>query len=100
MRGSAASSLNPDQIEELCERAEEAARRYILSRIPKRRVSELTIIVETGGTDALTVDVDVEVRLSPLMRRVDVDKLVKGAVEAAFEAVDDYLEESGCRSGR
>jgi len=60
--------LTDEQVEELCGTAEKAARGYILSKIPSERISILNITVDTEGSKPVTVNVDVEVTLSPLIR--------------------------------
>jgi hypothetical protein len=93
-------SLSYDQLERLCEIAEEAARRYVSSRIPSRGISDLSVSVNSVDSENLTLEIDVEVTLSPLFSKVDVKKLAEKAVEAAFKAVEDYLRELSCRSTR
>lgn len=95
---SLADSLSSDQLEQLCEIAEEAARDYIKSKIPWRKVSDLNIAVEAGGEGSLTLNVDVEVRLSPLLRDTDVKGLTRGAVDAAFSSAEEFLRKIGCHS--
>jgi len=91
-------SLSPEQIEELCETAEEAARKYVTSKVPSQKISDLNITVEAGGKEGVTVNVDVEVRLSPLLKEVDVERLAEGAVEAAFKSVEEFLRKIKCHS--
>lgn len=88
------SSLNSDQVEKLCEIAEESARKYVMSKVLRRQVSELNITVEAGGKENLTLDVDVEVRLSPLIEDVDINKLAEEAVDAAFKSVEEFLRKA------
>lgn len=90
--------LTPEQIEELCSIAEEAAREYILSRVPSKRVETLNISadVEIEGEKPLTLSVDVELTLSPLMRDCDVQKLADEAVKEAFTSAEKYLRELKC----
>ena len=90
--------LTPEQVEELCQIAEEAAREYILSRVPPRRVSVLNITVDTEGTKPITVNVDVEVTLSPLMKDYNVEKLTREATKTAFDSIEKYLRELACKS--
>lgn len=90
--------LTAEQVEKLCEVAEEAARRHILSKVPMRRISDFDITVEVEGLKPLNVIVDVNLELSPLMRNYDAEKLVEEAVQKAFNAVDNYLRELSCRS--
>ena len=90
--------LTTEQVEKLCEVAEEAARRHILSKVPMRRISDFDITVEVEGLKPLNVIVDVNLELSPLMRNYDAEKLVEEAVKKAFNAVDNYLRELSCKS--
>ncbi len=90
--------LTSEQVEELCEIAEEAAREYILSKVPSRRVSTLNITVDTEGTKPITVSVDVEVTLSPLMKNYNVEELTREATKKAFASVERYLRELTCKS--
>ncbi|MFQ5999188.1 MAG: DUF3194 domain-containing protein [Candidatus Bathyarchaeia archaeon] len=92
--------LTSEQVEELCEIAEEAAREYILSKVPSRRVSTLNIIVDTEGTKPITVSVDVEVTLSPLMKNYNVEELTREAMKKAFASVERYLRELTCKSNK
>ncbi|MEA2089817.1 MAG: DUF3194 domain-containing protein [Thermoproteota archaeon] len=90
--------LSLEQIATLCEIAERAARIYILSKVPSRRISTLNITVETGGAKPVSVTMDVEVTLSPLMKNYDVEKLVSKAKEKAFSSVKKHLEKLACKS--
>ena len=90
--------LTDDQIEEICEIAEEAARKYILSKVPLKKISDFDITVETEGLKPLNISVEINLELSPLMRDYNVNKLVEEAVKKAFEAVDNHLKGLSCRS--
>jgi hypothetical protein len=85
---------NLEQVEELCEIAEETAREYVLSKAPPRRISILNVTVDAEGTKPITINIDVEVVLSPLMKNFDVEKLVKEATERAFASIEKYLRNS------
>lgn len=87
------SDLAVEQLEKLCEIAEKAARNYVLSKVPMRRVSTLDITIDTAGKKPLVVNVEVEITLSPLMKGFDVEKLSKEATEKAFSAITEYLRE-------
>jgi len=89
--------LTHEQVEELCEVAERAAREYILSKVPLHRIPVLNITVETEGTRPVTVNVDVEITLSPLLRNYDVEKLANEATKRAFASVEMYLRELACK---
>jgi acid phosphatase class B len=90
--------LTSEQVERLCEIGEETARKYILSKVPLRRVSVLNITVDIEGTKPITVNVDVEVTLSPLMKNYDVKKLTAEATKMAFDSIERYLRELSCKS--
>jgi len=94
------SELTSEQVEELCEVAERAAREYILSKLPLHRVSDLNITVETEGTRPVTVNVDVEISLSPLLKNCDVEKMANEATKRAFTSVERYLRELACKSAK
>jgi len=90
--------LTEDQMQTLSEIAEKAARDYILSKIPQRKISVLDIAVETVGSKPVTVSVDVDLMLSPLMKKCDAEKLANEAAEKAFEAIEQCLRELSCKS--
>lgn len=98
MEESGILELTLEQVEELCEIAEETAREYVLSKVPPRRISTLNVTVDAEGTKPITINVDVEVVLSPLMKNFDVEKLVKEATERAFASIEKYLRELSCKS--
>lgn len=90
--------LTDEQIERLCEVAEEAARKHILSKVPLKRISDFDITVETEGLKPLSVTVEINLELSPLMRNYDAEALAEEAVKKAFEAIDKYLKGLQCKS--
>jgi len=90
--------LTSEQIEELCAAAEEAAREYVLSRVPSKRIETLNIGVEAEGTKPVNLIVDIDIVLSPLMENFDVQKLVNEAVKQAFASAEKYLRELKCHS--
>ena len=92
-----APELSQDQVEELCEAAEKAAREHILSKIPLHKISSFDITVEAEGTKPLTLTVDVEVELSPLMKNYDAQKLVEEATKEAFRSVEKHLRKLKCK---
>ena len=90
--------LTSEEVEELCELAEKSARQYVLSKLPSRRISTLNVTVEAEGVKPITVNVDVEITLSPLMKNYDVEKLADGATKYAFLSVERYLRKLACKS--
>lgn len=92
--------LTSEQIKDLCEVAEEAARKYVLSKISSGKISTLNITIDTQGTKPLNVNVDVEIALSSLMKNYDVKKLTVEATKKAFASIETYLRGLKCKSGK
>jgi len=90
--------LDSEQIEELCSIAEEAARRYVLSKVPAKRIETLDISVETEGIKPMTLTVEVNIVLSPLMKDFNVQNLVDEAVKEALSSAEKYLRGLRCHS--
>lgn len=90
--------LNLEQITYLCEGAEKTAREYILSKISKTRIVILEVEVKAVGTKPITIDVDVNIILSPLMKGFNVKTLTKESTNRAFEYIEEYLSELKCKS--
>jgi len=90
--------LTTEQIEELCSIAEEATREHVLSKVPSKKIEKLNISVETEGTKPVTLTVEIDIALSPLMKDFDVQKLVDEAVAEAFISAKKYLRELKCHS--
>jgi hypothetical protein len=90
--------LTLEQREELCEIAENTAREYILSKVHPRRITALNVTVDAEGTKPLTINIDVEVTLSPIMKNFDLETLVKEATERAFSSIEEYLRKPPCKS--
>lgn len=90
--------LNSEQIEELCSIAEEAARKYVLSKVPQKRIETLNVSVETEGAKPMALTVEVDIALSPSMKDFDVQKLADEAVKEAFTSAENYLRKLECHS--
>jgi len=90
--------LTSEQLQELCQIGEKAARNYVYSKVSARKVSTLNISIDAEGTKPVTVNVDVEIVLSPLMKNFNAEKLAKEATEKAFLAIKEYLSELTCKS--
>lgn len=90
--------LTSEQIEELCSLAEEAARKYVLSKVPNKRIETLNISAEAEGKGPVTLTIDVDITLSPIMKDYDVQKLVNETVKKAFTSAEKYLRELACHS--
>jgi hypothetical protein len=98
LKTSQSSPLSYDQIEKICEIAEESARKYVISKVPSRGISDLTISVDLEETETLNISVDVELKLSALFKDVNAKEIARNSVKAAFEAVEKYLSDFKCQS--
>ena len=92
--------LTPEQVEELCEIAEKAARKYVLSKTPMRQISVLDITVDIEGTKPVTANVDIGLDLLPEKKGYNVKKLTDEATQQAFASIEKYLREIACKSTR
>ena len=90
--------LTLEQVAELCEGAEKSARKYVLSKVSTSRIVTLDVSVDAQGTKPVTVDVDVNVVLSPIMKDFNVKSLAKEATKRAFAHIEEYLRELKCKS--
>lgn len=93
MRKRPVRSLSYEELEKICEMAELAARKYIMSKVPKEFISDVSISVDLESLDSLNIDIEVELMLSPLCKNISSDEIAKESVKAAFDAVEKYLEE-------
>ena len=83
--------LTTENIETLCVNAENAARRYILSKVSSKAIEKLDISVEAEGVKPLVLTVEIELVLSQDAGKVAVESLVKEATNEAHKASEKYL---------
>jgi hypothetical protein len=83
--------LTTEQIELLCQTAENAARKHILSKVSSKDVDRLNISVEAEGTKPVNVTVEIDLALSPQTKNVDAQALVKEAVGVGQMAAENFL---------
>ncbi len=83
--------LTTEQIELLCQTAEDAARKHILSKVPQKEIDRLDISVEAEGTKPVNVTVEINLILAPQTKDVDAEALVKEAVAEAHKATENFL---------
>lgn len=92
--------LTSEQAEELCAVAEEAARKYVLSKVPGKRIEKLDVSAEVQGTRPVSLEIDVDVDLSPTLDDFDAQQLADGAVKEGVKSAEKYLRELACHSQR
>ncbi len=83
--------LMDDQLEEVSQIAEDAARKHILSKVKEKQVNRLNISVEAEGAKPVSFIVEVDLVLMPDVEDVDEKQLAAEAVKAAFEAIENFL---------
>ena len=83
--------LTTEQIELLCQTAEAAARKYVLSKVSQKDIDRLDISVEADGAKPVNVTVEINLVLAAETKDVDADALVKVAVAEAHKATENFL---------
>jgi hypothetical protein len=83
--------LTTEQIELLCQTAENAARKHVLSKVSSKDIDRLDISVEAEGKKPVNVTVEIDLALSPQTKNVDAQALVKEAVGVGQMAAENFL---------
>jgi len=83
--------LTTEQIETLCSTTENAARKYVLSKVHSKMVDKLNICVEATGSKPVDVSIEIDLELTPAAKDVDAQTLVKEATNEAHRASENYL---------
>ena len=83
--------LTTEQIETLCSTAEDAARKYVLSKVSSKSIDRLDISVEVEGSKPVNVTVEIDLALSPQAKGINAQTLVQEAVNEAHKATENYL---------
>ena len=83
--------LTEEQIEEVCAVAEDAARKYIFSKVAAKMVENLDISVEAEGSKPVNLTVEVDLVLSPEAMLINEKTLADESVKEAFKAIENYL---------
>ncbi|MGA8905934.1 MAG: DUF3194 domain-containing protein [Candidatus Bathyarchaeia archaeon] len=80
-----------EEVEAMCEAAQDAARKHLLSKISLKQVSDLDVTIEAVGDKPLVVSVDVAIELESGDQ--DLEPLVDEATDAAFSAAEAKARE-------
>jgi DNA-binding protein YbaB len=83
--------LTTEQIETLSSTAENAARKYVLSKVSSKMIDRLDISVEAAGSKPVSVTVEVDLELTAKTEGIDAEALVKEATNEAHKAIEKYL---------
>ena len=90
--------LTSEQIEKLCMIAEEAARKYVLSKVSKKSIEKLDICTEAVGTKPLRLEINIDMDASRTIENSNAQRLVNEAVKEGFRSAERYLRELSCHS--
>ena len=82
-----------DEIESICSAAEEAARKFILSKISLKRLEDLDLSIEAVGDKPLSVTIEVAVETD--LDDAELDTIIDKATDAAFAAAEARVRELG-----
>lgn len=82
---------------ELCRTAEEKTREFVLSKIPRKQIEKLDVTAEVEGLRPVSVTISVDIRLTPVMRDVDVKKLADDSAASGLDAAREFLREMVCQ---
>lgn len=80
-----------EEIEQICEAAQEAARSHLLSKVSLKQISDIDVTVEAVGDKPLVVSVDVAIELES--GNQDVEPIVDEATDMAFVAAETKARE-------
>jgi hypothetical protein len=85
--------LKQEEIEKICEAAEDAARRSLFSTLSPKQVSDFEIAVEVTGDKPLTLTIDISA--SPDLSNGRLGRLIEEACDRGFEAAEQKAKELG-----
>jgi hypothetical protein len=80
-----------EEVEQICDAAQEAARKHLLSKISVKQISDLDVTIEAVGDKPLLVSIDVAIELENGDQNLE--PLVDEATDMAFSAADAKAKE-------
>jgi len=83
--------LTTEQIETVCQTAENAARKAVLSKVSSKLIEKLDISGEAEGLNPLNITVEVDLVLASEAKGVDAKAVVDQAINEAHKASESYL---------
>ncbi|MFX1296183.1 MAG: DUF3194 domain-containing protein [Promethearchaeota archaeon] len=84
-------NLSSEQLEELLLRAENEARKYILSQIPQKEINNLEILIEFDTSNELKLNCIIDLQLVK-QSKLDPKKFTDVAINKIFEIIENELE--------
>jgi hypothetical protein len=86
-------ALTDEEMESICAAAEEAARKFILSKISLKKLEDLDLSIEAVGDKPLSVTVEVAVETD--LGDAELKTIIDDATDAAFAAAEAKVRELG-----
>ncbi len=95
----AISELSLDELQSVCESTELEVRRFIFSKVASKLVDDMNILVDADASPPASINIEVDLRLSPLVKGMDADRLVGDAVDHGFRSAEERVRGIlACRS--
>lgn len=83
--------LTTEQTETLCILSEDAARKYVLSKITQKNLETLNVTVEAEGSKPLNLSIEVDLQLTAKAKDTEAKDLADEAAKQALNAAENYL---------
>ena len=83
--------LTTEQTETLCALAEDAARKYVLSKITQKNLETLNVTVEAEGSKPLNLSIEIDLQLTAKAKDAGAKGLADEAAKQALKAAENYL---------
>jgi len=83
--------LTTEQTETLCTLSEDAARKYVLSKITQKNLETLNVTVEAEGSKPLNLSIEVDLQLTAKAKDTEAKDLADEAAKQALNAAENYL---------
>jgi len=83
--------LTTEQTETLCILSEDAARKYVLSKITQKNLETLNVTVEAEGSRPLNLSIEVDLQLTAKAKDTEAKDLAGEAAKQALNAAENYL---------
>jgi hypothetical protein len=95
----AISELDLNELQSVCEATDLEIRRFIFSKVAGKLVEDLNVTVGVNGFPPSSIDIEVEIQISPILKSVDADRLIEDAVDYGFRSAEEKAKEIlACRS--
>lgn len=84
-------SLSRELLNEIATIIADRVTKFILKKIPVKRLSEINVVVTVKDPEKLLFEIDVDVKTDLLVRQDVLDRVVKEAVDYGFKLLDEVM---------